>query len=164
MSEDWKQYFQDEDLLTIKDRINYTYLLSVKLLTIDKAVLTVGETSSTEMTEAIELLRCSIPDFWKDDDYREEVEKAKIQIKVDNRPTFCGRPMDEDYCRDELGIQPYIDEEMYDPFAVHQAIINLLQRRKMIGRTIWKEIATGKPYESEEEQEITEEQVLGGLE
>ena len=68
-----RKFFEDEDLLTIKDRINYSYILSVKLLTLDKILTRDTEESSSELLDAIESIMSSIPSRYKDEEYEARV-------------------------------------------------------------------------------------------
>jgi len=144
----------DERLLTLKDRINYPYILSTKLLTIDEAIKArtkSGQESRREIEESIFSLDSSIPVAYKDDDYEIDMEKANKKVIIDNRPLVCGVPISEKACS-EQGITPYTEETERDPFIVLQAIINLLNRRGMLSKTQWMEIATGNEYKDEDSE------------
>ena len=123
--------FVDEVQLTIRDRINYPYVLANQILTIQRVLL--NEEATKEVIDSVEALVHQIPDMYKDDSFMEEMEKAVLKIAKDIRPKFGGVTIDDESC-EEMGIP--ITEEVFekDPWAILQAVFNLLQRRSMLTR------------------------------
>jgi hypothetical protein len=115
-----------EAQLTLKDRLNFPYLLANQILTFQKAILNM-EYSEREIKEAIEGFVHLIPENWKDDKWKKEIGAAETVEKVDNRKEWCGR---------KIG-KPKIEEhKTFDYYKMFQACINLLDRKKMLSRTV----------------------------
>jgi len=64
--------------LTLKDRLNFPYLLANQILTFQKAILNL-EFSEREIREAIEGLVHLIPQAWKDEQFGKDMKKAQIK-------------------------------------------------------------------------------------
>lgn len=119
--------------LTLKDRLNFPYLLANQILTFQKAILNL-EFSEREIREAIESFVHLIPEDWKDQKFEDEIKKAKTVKKTDVRPVVAGGiRMSEETCK-ELEIPDYKEEEVFDYYKMFQACINLLNRRKMLSK------------------------------
>ena len=93
--------FVDEVQLTIRDRINYPYILANQILTIQRVLL--NEEAAKEVIDSVEALVHQIPDMYKDDSFREEIEKAVLKIVKDVRPKFGGVTIDDESCA-EMGL------------------------------------------------------------
>lgn len=117
--------------LTIKDKLPYSYILTMELLTHMKSVLA-EEHSEREIEESIKSLVSSITDDWKDEQFLKD-QTAAIKIKkVDVRPQITGAlKMSEKTCK-ELGIKAYKKVKVTDYFALKQACYNLFSRRKLL--------------------------------
>ncbi|MHA1829050.1 MAG: hypothetical protein ACTSX6_10445 [Candidatus Heimdallarchaeaceae archaeon] len=147
-----------EAQLTIKDRINFPYILANQILTFQRSLLKV-EASEQEILESIEGLIHLIPEEWKDDEFRKDLENARIATVKDNRPRWCGFPLDEEICK-LRGIEPFTKEERRDPYKLLQAVINLLHRRGMLSKKLWTEVFTGEKVKKEG---ISERDLLGDV-
>ena len=134
--------FVDEVQLTIRDRINYPYILANQILTIQRVLL--NEEAAKEVIDSVEALVHQIPDMYKDDSFREEIEKAVLKIVKDVRPKFGGVTIDEESCV-EMGIPTTEEVLEKDPWAILQAVFNLLQRRSMLTRRNFVEKIILKP-------------------
>lgn len=115
-----------EAQLTLKDRLNFPYLLANQILTFQKAILNL-EYSEREIKEAIEGFVHLIPENWKDDKWKEELKDAKVIEEVDMRKDWCGR---------KIGKPKIEQRETFNYYKMFQACINLLDRKKMLSRTV----------------------------
>lgn len=140
-----------EAKLTMRDRLPMNYILTNALITIQKSILNI-KYSSEEIREAIQGFVAMIPDALKDQDFNDEIDKAKSIIFVDNRPRFCGIPASIKYCQ-RKGITPGYKVETFDYMKVLHACFNLLMRKNMLLKIQPKEIFTGKKARGEEEYE-----------
>ena len=140
--------FTDEIQLTIRDRINYPYILANQILTIQRVLL--NEEAAKEVIDSVEALVHQIPDLYKDDAFQKEIDAAKLTIKKDVRPKFGGISLDDETCL-EMGIPTTEEIEEKDPWAILQAIFNLLQRRSMLTRRSFVEKIVLKPFQADTE-------------
>jgi len=114
--------------LTIKDKINWPFILGDMVLKFHEAIVKVeGEQSEQEVREAVLALNASIPTSWKESDpsYRTEASKAVIKRKIDVRKEWCGH---------KVGKPKYEREEIIDPYRLFNCIVDLLDRRGLISR------------------------------
>jgi len=132
--------------LTLKDRLNFPYLLANQILTFQKAILNL-EYSEREIRDAIESFVHLIPQNWKDEKFEEELKAAIIKKQIDVRMEFCGVKPHLDYCKDN-GIEPFKEQETFDYYKMFQACINLLDRKGMISKIITTDKITGVRYET----------------
>lgn len=140
-----------EPSLTIGDRINYPYLLANQI----QALINIQKKEAFEEEEIqvpINSLLHLIPNYLRDEAFEKELEEAKITETVDLRPSFGGVSLDDKVC-EELGLPVSEKKEKDDPYKILLAIMNLLQRRKMLLRTQWIEEITGLPFKKEEKEE-----------
>lgn len=147
--------FTDEVQLTIRDRINYPYILANQILTIQRVLL--DEEAAKEVIDSVEALVHQIPDLYKDEAFKKEIKAAVLEIRKDIRPKFGGISMDDDVCK-ELGIPTMEKVIERDPWAMLQAVINLLQRRSMLTRRSFVERIVLKPFDDTEYDEENESQ------
>lgn len=119
--------------LTIKDKVNFPYILANQMLTFQKAILN-QEFSEREIREAVNGFVELIPDSWKDEDWKSDLEKAKVIEKKDVRPVVAGTiRMSKEVCS-RLGIPVFNEEETYDSYKLFHSCVNLLDRRGMISK------------------------------
>jgi hypothetical protein len=138
--------------ITIKDRINHPYILANQILTIQKAILNLE--NSTQITqEAVEGLIHIIPDIWKDEKYKEELEQSYVDKQVDIRPEFCGNKASLVFCQKHK-LETTKTEKRLGYWKGLQACINLLDRRGMVSKRSFLEKMTGIPA-SEGEEDVT---------
>jgi hypothetical protein len=145
-----------EASLTVRDRLNFSFLLANQILTIQKATLNL-EFSAEEVREAVEGLMHMIPTAWKDKKFMIDVQNAQIELIVDIRPTFCGKPIDINVCK-RRGLPTYIRNVSFDYYDLFQSCIDLLNRRGVLSRRIYKEIMTGVKTKSEQAADVAEAQ------
>jgi len=142
MSQEQKEKFEAELGFHTGDRINFSYVLANQILTHQKAMLESEKTAQI----VIESFVSMIPDSWKDKKFRDEIKKAFVTIKVDNRPLCCGDiHMNEETC-EKMGIEPWVDKKQLDYFAMQQACLNLLERRHLLLRKSFTERMTGRQF------------------
>jgi len=122
--------------LTIRDRVNFPYIIANQLLTIQKAMLNNSENtevSRREIEEAINGLVYMIPKVWKDEDYYKEEKLAKTTRRVELAPEWCGLRATEEFCK-KHGIAHHSDEEVVHAYTMLNACVNLLERRGFISK------------------------------
>jgi hypothetical protein len=136
-----------EASLQIRERLPYNYLMSQMVLTFQKAILNI-EYSSEELREASEGFVNMIPTSWRDEEFLQDLKFAEILIVQDNRPEFCGTLATEEFCL-KNNIPLTRETKSFDYFKVFNAVINLLNRRGMLLKSQFKEIATGKLYKKQ---------------
>ena len=141
--------------LTIKDRLNFPYILANQILTFQKAILAL-EYSEKEIRETIEGFISLIPDKWKDDDFRKEMKKAIIKVKHDIRPSFCGVTASEKFC-EQHGIKAYDIVEGFDYYKLFQCCINLLNRRGLLSKIQRVEVLEGIDFNNPQAVENIEQ-------
>jgi len=141
----------DEVSLTIGTRINFQYLLSQQILKFQNAIVKQeGFQSPQEVLESAIGLYEMIPDSWRASDrfFENAMQKAINYVKLDTRPFWCGT---------RVGIPSFKLIKKYNPYKLFHACINLLERRGLLARTLYQEIATGNLFEDLEETKIEEE-------
>lgn len=137
------QIEKEMQTLTIKDKVNMSYLLARQIITFQQAILMPN--SEKDIKEAINGLVEMIPDAWKDKEWNEEIEKAKEVKKIDNRPFWCGTRIRADYCT-----EPYIYKTQYDANKLFHCVINLLFRRGLLSQVNRIEKVLGEGWDGEE--------------
>ena len=91
-----------------------------------------------------------IPTAWKDQQFYDDLKAAEILIAVNSRPIFCEVPASDEYCR-KHNIQTETYVRSFDYFKVYNAVTNLLNRRNMLLKPVYKEIMTGEKAGEEDE-------------
>jgi hypothetical protein len=140
-----------EDLgeLTVKDRLNFPYLLANQILTFQQSLIVEGDTEYRSQ-EALKGLVNMIPVAWKDPQFHEELEKAVKKVKIDNRPVVVkGIRMNEETCK-KLGVKPYTIEKEVDYYKLFQACMNLLNRRGLLSKLHRIEVLEGVDFDTVE--------------
>jgi hypothetical protein len=139
-----------EAQLTLRDRLNYPYYLGDAILTCNKSVLG-QEYSKDQIIQASKNLRAMIPSGWEDDQFKEDIEKAKVIERIDIRPMVAGNMrLSEAKCK-ELGVSMYREEETFDYEKLRQTCINLLDRLHLLSRREFTEKMTGRKFKGEGE-------------
>jgi len=133
-----------EAQLTLKDRLNFPYLLANQILTFQKAILNL-EYSEREIREAIEGFVHLIPESWKDDKFKDDMTKARVKRKKDVRPIVTGSIRMSQKACEQLGIPAFKEEESFDYYKMFQACVNLLDRRGLTSKRSFTEKFTGRP-------------------
>lgn len=135
-----------EAQLTLKDRLNFPYILANQILTFQKAILAL-DYSDREIEESIKGFIHLIPEAWKDDQFNKDLKEANSKRQVDKRPLVrAGVHMDEATCK-ELGIPAIVEEDKIDYYKVFQACMNLLNRKGLISKVIMTDKILGDRYE-----------------
>jgi hypothetical protein len=146
-----------EARLTIRDRLPINLVLTNAVITIQKSILNI-EYSAEEIKEAVQGFVAMIPEDLYDQDFVDEIKKAKQLIPVDVRPSFCEHKASLEWC-EKRGIPVIQYVQTFDYFKVFHACFNLLQRRNMLLKQQPKEIATGRKARKEQEKlEETDEE------
>lgn len=142
-----RRMYREEELpsLTIKDKMNYAYLIASQFLTIQKAILN-KEFSEREIKEAVQGLVEMIPDSWKDDSWEKDVKKAEKEIIIDHREYWCNVLQSVKSYVDFYGKSPFETVIEYDPSKLFHACVNLLDRRGMITRRSKTEKHLGEKF------------------
>lgn len=139
--------------LTIKDRINFSYILAEYEIRLGAILDLEKDPSMNKFRALVSWLIHTIPDGWKDGKFRDEIESAKITILMDVRPRISGIPLSDRYCK--MRDIPVVKESIVtDPFREHQAIINLWYRRGLLSRVKYREVATGKKFDKTKPEEM----------
>jgi len=124
--------------LTLKERVNFPYLLANQILTIQKAFLVAdsSEISEREKRDAILGFVYLIPNTWKDKKFEKEIKEAIIKQKKDRRPRVAGNiRMSKEVCK-ELGIPAFVEKETFDYYKMFQACMNLLERKQYLSKIV----------------------------
>jgi hypothetical protein len=133
--------------LTIRDRLNFPYLLGLQVETFQKSILN-KDFSRREIEESIQGLVNVIPTRWKDKKFKDDLESAKAKVQVDIRPAFAGVRMKKELC--EIRKIPIIQETIViDYFKMLQACIDILDRLGMLSKREYTEAPTGMPFGEE---------------
>jgi len=135
-----------EPTLTLKDRINYPYILANTILAIHKMMLNPDFTIA-DFSEAIQSFLDQLPNSWQETDkkWKKALKNAMTKRKVDVRPKFCGIVASEQFCKAH-GVNPFTEKEEYDYHKLYHACIDLLDRRGLISKKTFTEVMTGKPF------------------
>lgn len=133
-----------EGKLTLKDRINYNYLLGVAILTLQRSISTLDK-SDREIRESVALLVDMIPSPWKDSQFNKEYKEAVIVQQIDVRPRWCGQPATIDWCL-KHGVPVSREETTYKYHKLLQAAFDLMERRAMLSRKKYTEKMTGRKF------------------
>lgn len=137
-----------EAKLTMRDRLPISLILTSAILTIQKSILNI-DYSEEELREAVMGFVAMIPDELKDEDFNQELDRARQARIINSRPEFCGTAASDEYCK-QHGIKTIQYVETFDYFKVFHACFNLLHRRHMLLKMEEKEIATGRKARGEE--------------
>jgi len=132
-----------EAKLTIRDRIPTNILLLYTFLNINKTIKDI-KYSPEEIGESILALVAMIPDELRDEQFLQELNKAKQDIMIDVRPQFCEVKASLEYCQ-RKGIPAFIRVPKLNYFEMYHAVFNLLMRKHMLLQAQPKEIMTGFP-------------------
>ncbi len=148
--------------LTIRDKLNYPFIVAYYMI---GAAILIKEALEEDpelniIKGYVQWLINLIPDQWKDKQFKEELKAAQVKVTEDIRPIICGLPVSLAYCK-KHDIPTFRETIKYKPELLNQALINLLNRRGLLSKVKWKEIATGKKFDPNEPPEISEEDLLG---
>jgi len=124
--------------LTVKDKVNYPYILANAILNFHSSIIKAeGLQSEQEVKEAALCLYNSIPASWKDGDpaLKEDLKKAITEKKVDVRNVWCGK---------RVGKPKFENQEHIDPYKLYHACINVMDRKGLISRIEKTEMIDGR--------------------
>ena len=128
-----KDLSEERQLSLRGNELNTSYIYGTQWLVFAKSVL--GEQFSEEqIRDSVKAFIHSIPATWKDKKFAKQLKKASEIVRVDKRPVVAGNfRMSEETCL-SLGIPAYEDVEEQNYFLMFQACVDLLQRRKLLGK------------------------------
>lgn len=131
--------------LTLKDKVNFPYILANQMLTFQKALLAL-EYSEREIKECVHGFVSIIPSEWKDDKFKEDLDKSFVEKKIDVRPRVAGNiRMSKEACK-EIDIPAFKTEKTVDYYLRFQACVDLLNRRGLISEKTKTEKVEGVKY------------------
>lgn len=133
--------------LNIRDKLDFPFRVDQQIETFQKATLNT-DYSRREIEESINGLVHLMPSRWRDDKFKEDLQKAKAKVQQDIRPVFAGVRMNKDLCR-ERKIPMTKEGEVIDYFKMLLACIDLLDRLGMLSRRVFTEAPTGMPFGEE---------------
>jgi len=136
----FERYREILEKTTISEKIDYKTLLINALRTVETSILS-GDKYIIE--SSIWTLYNLIPENWHDNDFKEDIEKCYITVKVDIRPCFCGVPASPEVC-EELGIPSFKEKESIEHFNMLNACVNLMERLGVLMRRTPKAWIRGK--------------------
>lgn len=153
----------DESLdlnLTVRERIDYPFLIANQILNIQRVIIK-DSYDPAEIRDAVETLIAMIPLSWRetDDYFMKDIQSSIKKITVDIRPVFGGVQASPEICAKMGWSTTRIDEET-DHFKAFNAVINLLDRKRMLTRRNWIEKVTGAPADGKPTYEVKPNPVL----
>lgn len=131
--------------LAIKDRMNHPFLLANAIF-IFQHTTTDQTNQESVVREIVMALYDIIPDMWEDPEFTRDIERAKTQQTMDARPDFCGQKATPEWCQTH-GIPAAQTVVIYNHHLIMKACINLLDRRGLLTKKIFKEIFTGRRFQ-----------------
>jgi len=142
--------YEEQELpsLTIKDKMNYPYLLAAQFLTIQKAILN-REYSEQEKKEAVQGLVDMTPDSWKDEEWQKELKKAEVKTIIDHRQKWCCVLESVEIYMEQWGKSPFETVIEYDPNKLFHSCVNLFDRRGLITRRAKTEKHLGVQFDND---------------
>jgi len=140
----------DRIQLELKDRLNYTYILTKSLFAIEIAV-NEKDYDADKVEGLIMLFYYKIPETWKDKQFIDDINASKESKIVDVRPRFGKIPLDKELCK-EYGLKIKEKVEYINYLKIVQAIINLMDRLNMLVRKDKIEKSTGKNLDYEKDE------------
>ena len=139
--------------LTIKDRLNFSYILAEYEIRMADILDLRTDPQLRQFRAFVNWLIHTIPDDWKDQPYYDEMAEANVRVIVDVRPMIAGFRLSFEYC--EANKVPIYRQDTYqDPWKQHQGIINLWNRRGLLSKVKFKEVMTGRKFSSKSGEEI----------
>lgn len=105
-----------------------------------------------ETSTTVALLEGIIPDDYKDEAFKKELEDFSVRECVDVRPYVCGTRLSAQYCK-KHNIETECEVATIPPAKHLQAIVNLLQRIGAVAQKDRVEKFTGAQYLDEDEDD-----------
>ena len=140
----------EEQGLTLGDRINWPFILGTSILNLYSSIVKVeGEQSEQEVREAVLAVFNSIPTSWikSDPQFKKDLEECFDPVEIDDRKEWCGRKVGQPKIR---------KEDRINPWRLYHACVDVLQRRSLLSKPVFKEIATGKRYQKRKDGDTDE--------
>jgi len=144
MSHQAKFGSQEISGLAIRDRMNHPFLLANGIY-IFQHTTTDAVNLESVVRETVMALYDIMPDMWEDAAFQKDIDRAKTQQTVDSRPDFCGQKATVEWCRVH-GIPPTQSVVIYNHHLIMKACINLLDRRGLLTKKLFKEVFTGERW------------------
>jgi len=147
---------QEKDAqLELKDRMNYTYVLTLSLIGIEKAL---GDRllSNRRIENMIYSLYYKIPETWKDEKFKADLTNCITTKQIDIRPVSCGIQLSIEVCK-KLNMPISRQYKKLNVFKLFQSIINLYDRRQLLISKEKIEYTTGKNLSLELDSTIDDE-------
>lgn len=132
--------------------MNHAFLLATGVMMFQKTTTT-QESSDALVRETVMALFDLIPDVWEDPDFKEDITRGRTEQIQDVRPNFCGETASIQWCQSH-GAPAYQKIVVYNHHLLMKACINLLERRGLLSRKVFKEIFTGKRFKKPETQDM----------
>lgn len=139
-----EEYGEGATQLALRDRMNHAFLLGMGILLFQKTTTNAQNTEGV-VRETVMALFDIIPEVWHDDEFMDDIKAARSEQVVDVRPDFCGVKAGAEWC-EKNGMEPFRRTVVYNSHLLMKACVNLLQRRGLLSRKIFKEIFTGKRF------------------
>jgi hypothetical protein len=130
--------------LAVRDRMNHPFLLANGIYVFQHTTTDQSNQESV-VRETVMALYDIIPDMWEDPAFQKDLDRAKTQQVRDSRPDFCGQKATVEWCQ-KHGIPPAQTIVVYNHHLIMKACINLLDRRGLLTKKIFKEIFTGERF------------------
>jgi len=131
----------EEQGLVLGNDINWAKILAIGVLNLHNSTIKVeGEQSQQEIREAALALYNSIPTGWviADKQFQEDLKKCFSVVEVDMRKEWCGK---------RVGPPKIEKRKVLDHWRLFHTCVDVFNRRNIIGKPRYTEIATGKPFE-----------------
>ena len=122
--------FDQEASLTLKDRINFPYILANQILSFQKASASI-DYDEQQVQDIIKGFVHALPTTWKDKAFTDQIKDASKEREIDNRPKFCGISASKIFCEIHK-IEVTKKVTIIDYYKVYQACMDLLDRMKML--------------------------------
>lgn len=136
---------QDQEIsLTIGDKINWPYILANAVLKFQESIVRPeGQQSEQQVREAALVFYNTIPSSWleEDEQFQEDLKKVFLKKKIDTRTIWCGV---------RVGKPKFEEGEIVQPYRLYNACVDVLERRGIIGKKIWKQIDPFTLWEDDE--------------
>lgn len=145
---------QDVSGLALRDRLNHPFLLANGIYVFQHT--TTDQTNQEAVVkETVMALYDIIPDMWEDDQFNRDIERARTAQVADVRPEFCGNKASLAWCESHE-VPPTQQIVVFNHHLIMKACINLLDRRGLLTKKVFKEIFTGKRFKGKKGQDVAE--------
>lgn len=140
--------------LELKERLNYPEHIQKAMDTIDSAFNN-EKIPRSKVQDMILNFYYDIPNSWKDEAFKKDIQSITSEKTVPNTITFCGATMSKGYMkRNNIPLTKTI--KIINYFKLKNAIVNLLDRLNMLVRKDKIERSTGKNLKYKNLDELIE--------